>query len=156
MQPALTRARLVRLARGWIGTPYRHQASLKGVGCDCLGLLRGLWRETIGPEPEPMPVYTPEWAEVTGGEPLLALARRQLQPREDIYPGSVLIFRWRDGVPAKHLGLASGPDRMIHAHDGARVAEVSIVPGWRRRLAGVFDFPGIRNSPGVTDEEECG
>ena len=25
--------------RSWIGTPYRHQASLKGVGCDCLGLL---------------------------------------------------------------------------------------------------------------------
>jgi NlpC/P60 family putative phage cell wall peptidase len=36
---------LVTLARGWIGTPYRHQASLKGVGCDCLGLLRGVWRE---------------------------------------------------------------------------------------------------------------
>ncbi|MEM1422329.1 MAG: peptidase P60, partial [Pseudomonadota bacterium] len=31
-------------ASRWIGTPYRHQASLRGVGCDCLGLLRGVWR----------------------------------------------------------------------------------------------------------------
>ena len=39
----------VASARGWLGTPYHHQASLKGVGCDCLGLLRGVWREVIGP-----------------------------------------------------------------------------------------------------------
>ncbi len=32
-----TREDIVRAARGWIGTPYRHQASLKGVGTDCLG-----------------------------------------------------------------------------------------------------------------------
>ncbi|MEE8633091.1 MAG: hypothetical protein V3S93_01305 [Methyloceanibacter sp.] len=49
-------------ARGWLGTPYHHQASVKGVGCDCLGLVRGLWRELCGPEPEAMPRYTRDWA----------------------------------------------------------------------------------------------
>jgi len=44
-----------RIARSWIGTPYVHQASVKGVGCDCLGLLRGVWRELVGAEPEKMP-----------------------------------------------------------------------------------------------------
>ncbi len=38
---------LVTAARGWIGTPYIHQASLKDIGCDCLGLLRGVWREVV-------------------------------------------------------------------------------------------------------------
>src|SRR5215207_7343246 len=38
-----TREQIVAAARGWIGTPYHHQASVKGVGCDCLGLIRGLW-----------------------------------------------------------------------------------------------------------------
>lgn len=33
-------ADIVAAARGWIGTPYLHQASLKGVGTDCLGLVR--------------------------------------------------------------------------------------------------------------------
>jgi hypothetical protein len=44
----LTRPLIVAETRAWIGTPYRHQASLKGVGCDCLGLVRGVWRAVIG------------------------------------------------------------------------------------------------------------
>ena len=34
-------------ARRWLGTPYLHQASECGVGADCLGLLRGVWRGVI-------------------------------------------------------------------------------------------------------------
>lgn len=33
---------IVARARAWIGTPYEHQASCRGAGTDCLGLLRGL------------------------------------------------------------------------------------------------------------------
>jgi NlpC/P60 family putative phage cell wall peptidase len=54
---------IVQEARGWIGTPYMHQASLKGVGCDCLGLVRGVWREVLGAEPEQAPPYSATWAE---------------------------------------------------------------------------------------------
>ena len=39
----IERETIVRCARGWLGTPYHHQASMKSVGCDCLGLIRGLW-----------------------------------------------------------------------------------------------------------------
>ena len=46
------RAAIVAEARGWIGTPYRHQASLKGVGADCIGLVRGVWRAFHGEDPE--------------------------------------------------------------------------------------------------------
>ena len=42
-------------ARRWLGTPYRHQASRMGVGCDCLGLVRGVWRSLYGAEPEATP-----------------------------------------------------------------------------------------------------
>ena len=52
----LTRVAIVAEARSWIGTHYRHQQSLKGVGCDCLGLLRGVWRAVYGQEPEPTPL----------------------------------------------------------------------------------------------------
>jgi hypothetical protein len=34
-------------------------------------------------------------------------------------------------------------DTMVHAHDGAAVAEVALAPRWRRRLAYVFRFPGV-------------
>jgi NlpC/P60 family putative phage cell wall peptidase len=142
--------RIVTAARGWLGTPYRHQAALKGVGCDCLGLLRGVWAEVIGPEPETPPPYHPDWAEQAAGdggapEPLLAAARRWLSPveggLEGIEPGDVLVFRWRGHLPAKHLAIVSGPGLMIHAHDGAVVCEVAFSPWWRRHVAGAFRFP---------------
>lgn len=57
----VTREAIIAAARSWLGTPYHHQASLKGVGSDCLGLIRGIWRELYGPEPEAMPPYTRDW-----------------------------------------------------------------------------------------------
>ena len=62
LQQKLIRETIIAEARAWIGTPYHHQAALKGVGCDCLGqilvlkvrggtaapvarrLAQGLWR----------------------------------------------------------------------------------------------------------------
>ena len=134
--------RIVLEARSWIGTPYRHQASLKGVGCDCLGLLRGVWREVMGQEPELPPPYSPDWAEA-GADTLVAAARRYLTEieRHEIAPGDVLLFRWRDGLPVKHCAIAASGTTMIHAHDGAAVCEVAVAPWWRRHLAHVFRFP---------------
>lgn len=141
----ITRNAIVAEARSWIGTPYKHQASLKGIGCDCLGLVRGVWRAVIGPEPERPPPYAPDWAEGGGGETLMQAAARHLVPvsPEAFAPGDVLLFRWRAHLPAKHAAIASARDRMIHAHDGAAVTEVAIAPWWRRRLVCAFRFPGV-------------
>ena len=141
----MSRDDIIAEARSWIGTPYRHQASLKGVGCDCLGLLRGVWRGVMGVEPEAPPPYSPDWAEAVGRETLVEAARRHLVEVDDkaFKPGDVLFFRWREHLPAKHCGIATTPDRMVHAHEGARVAEVAIRPWWDRRVAFVFRFPGI-------------
>ncbi|WP_112663096.1 NlpC/P60 family protein [Microvirga flavescens] len=135
---------VVAHARSWIGTPYRHQASLKGVGCDCLGLLRGVWRDVFGVEPELPPPYTPDWAE-SGADTLVAAARRYLVEIDarDVAAGDVLLFRWRHGLPAKHCAITASPASMIHAHDGACVTEVAIGPWWRRHLSHAFRFPEI-------------
>jgi NlpC/P60 family putative phage cell wall peptidase len=145
MTPAFTRAAIVAEARAWIGTPYRHQASLKGVGCDCLGLVRGVWRAVLGAEPEGVPAYAADWAEASSGEPLAEAALRHLVAIDlaDIAPGDVLLFRWRAGLTAKHAAIATTRERMVHAHDGAAVAEVALAPWWRRRLAYAFQFPGV-------------
>ena len=68
----VVRAAVLAEARSWLGTPYRHQASRKGVGCDCLGLVRGVWRTLDGTEPEAPGPYAADWAEtaqLTLGEP---------------------------------------------------------------------------------------
>jgi NlpC/P60 family putative phage cell wall peptidase len=142
---SITRSDIVLAARAWIGTPYHHQASLKGSGADCIGLVRGLWRELIGGEPEPIPAYSGDWAEATGQEAMLAAAGRHLVPvpLELIDLGDVLVFRLRSGAVAKHVGVVSDLGRMIHAQEGVPVAEVDIGPWWRRRIAGAFSFPGV-------------
>jgi NlpC/P60 family putative phage cell wall peptidase len=134
---------IVALARGWIGTPYHHQASVRGVGCDCLGLVRGVYREATGCDPEAPPAYSRDWAEATGAETMLDAAARHLTQvaPDDAAPGHVLIFRLRPGLVAKHAAILATPTTMIHAIEGAPVAEVAFSPWWRRRLAAVFAFP---------------
>jgi NlpC/P60 family putative phage cell wall peptidase len=134
---------VVNLARGWIGTRYQHQCSLKGVGCDCLGLVRGVWREYVGAEPQAVPAYSPSWAETDLEEQLAKAGRRYLI---EIVPqlfdaGDVLLFRWKPHLPAKHCGIATSRKTMIHAQEGARVSEVPLNAWWLSRLAFVFRFP---------------
>lgn len=140
------RAAIVLAARRWIGTPYVHQASLIGVGCDCLGLVRGVWRDVVGQEPEQAAAYQPDWAEAGARETLLMAARRHFLPVEgDTWrTGDVLLFRWRSNCAAKHVAIATSDTHMVHAHDGASVCEVNVGRHWRKRLAGVFAFPQAR------------
>ena len=140
-----SRSHIVALARGWIGTPYPHGASLKGAGTDCLGLVRGLWRDLYGCEPEPVAPYSGDWAEATGNETMLAAARRhliELAPT-DACPGDVLVFRLRTGTAAKYAAILAAPGRMIHAQEGVPVCEVHLGSWWRRRIAGAFAFAEV-------------
>ena len=136
---------IIAEARAWIGTPYCHQASLRGVGCDCLGLLRGVWRAVYDAEPELTPAYAPDWAEASGEEKLAEAARRHMTEiaSKDAAPGDVLLFRWRPHLPAKHAAVLTAPGRMIHAYDGTAVCEVHFAPFWQRRVAFAFRFPEI-------------
>src|SRR6202008_328378 len=70
------RPHIIAVARDWLGTPYHHQASVRGAGCDCIGLVRGIWRELYGADaPEALPAYTRDWAEASGRETMLEAAR---------------------------------------------------------------------------------
>lgn len=145
-------ARAATLAREWLGTPYRHQGSGKGVGADCLGLVRGVWRELVGEEPEATPPYRPDWAEVGGEETLLEAARRWLVeiPPHEAGVGDVLLFRMSAGAPVKHCAILSdmdGPEpRMIHAYWGRAVVESWMGVWWKRRLAAAFAWPEMRRN----------
>lgn len=145
----IMREQIVTEARSWIKTPYLHQASLKGVGCDCLGLVRGVWLALYGVAPETPPPYRADWAEAGGTETLRDAAMRHLVPvaLDEINAGDVLLFRWRAHVPAKHLAIVTHADaddvQMVHAHDGASACEVALSGWWRRHLAYAFSFPNI-------------
>jgi NlpC/P60 family putative phage cell wall peptidase len=165
----LRRSAIVAAARRWVGTPYHHQASCRAVGVDCIGLIRGVWREVCGAEPERPPGYGPDWAEATAEETLLQAARRHFVevPPAEARSGDVIVFRFRPGLTAKHAAilvglthetaLPTGTDRaasarlgdltqrftFIHAAERAPVCEVPLAGWWRRRIAGTFQFPGV-------------
>lgn len=134
---------VVTEALAWVGTPYRHQASRRGVACDCLGLIRGVWRALYGLEPETAGAYSKDWAEATGEERLLQAAERHFIPccPDELQPGRLVLFRWRPKVPAKHAGILLGPEQFIHAYEGSAVTISPLAPQWRRRIAGIFAFP---------------
>ncbi len=143
----MTREAILEATRGWIGTPYRHRASVRGEGADCLGLLRGVWRECVGPEPVSVPAYAPDWADRTGADTLAAAARAHLveRPIGQAGPGDVLLFRMAMGAPARHCAIVSAPGRIIHAYWGRSVVETRLVPWWQRRIACAFAFPGLED-----------
>ena len=137
---------VLQAARGWIGTPYVHQASAQGAGADCLGLLRGVWRDCLGAEPEVVPAYAPDWSEPQGDERLWAAALRWLvvRPLDFESAGDVLLFRMRTGAVAKHLGIQgeTGPGAtFVHAFSGHGVIESALSLPWRRRVVARFAFP---------------
>jgi len=143
---AALRARLIAEARRWIGTPVLSIAPRCAAwGPDCLGLVRGRRGVgVIGPEPEHLPAYAPDWAEAGRRETLTDAAARHLHnvPLDQIQPGDVLLFRFRAHLPAKHAAILCAPDRMLHAYDGIAVCDTALTPWWHRRLAAAFAFPG--------------
>ncbi len=139
--------RVVAEAQSWIGTPYRHQASLKSVGCDCLGLVRGIWRGLYGQEPEALKPYSADWAESGRADALLNAARRHFieKPQAEMAAGDVILFRWKPLHAAKHAGILASEQAFIHAYEGHAVMISALVPQWRSRIAGVFSFKPIKD-----------
>lgn len=140
------RPEVVAEARAWLGTPYLHQASLRGVGSDCLGLLRGVWRALCGAEPQTVPAYTMDWSEASHDETMLTAAARWLAPKplDAAETGDVIVFRMRAGFVAKHVGIVSdvgAHPKFIHAYTGHGVVENALTAPWARRIAGRFEFP---------------
>lgn len=131
----MTPDEVVATARLWLGTPYRHRAARLGGGCDCLGLLRGVF----GVAGE-LPIYSAQWRDDDGRQELAALARRYLRPAPGPEAGLVALFRLGTTTWPRHCGIFVEPDRFIHAQEGLGVVEASLSDGWRRRLAGSFVF----------------
>lgn len=146
MKPAAAR-KIVAAARAWLGTPYHDQASLRGVGCDCLGLARGVWREVVGNQPFVIPPYSRDWGE-TGPHEVLAEGARsamiEIAPH-DVGPGTLLIFRMERRAIAKHVGILTEADTFIHAYERLGVTEEPLTLPWRRRIAFAFLFPRPAN-----------
>ena len=138
--------RVIAAARSWLGTPYHDQASVRGVGCDCLGLARGTWREVVGTETLPVPPYSRDWGE-TGSSEVLGDSAAPVMIRinpTDAGPGAVVLFRMRTAASVKHVGILTGAESFTHSYERLGVIEEPLTTAWRRRIAFAFPFPHPR------------
>lgn len=133
---------VVSAAREFLGTPYRHQASRVGAGCDCLGLLRGVWRALYGAEPMTLPPYRADMRDPHNAGALRAAAERFLVPQAGpLAGGQVVLFRLNGTAEPKHCAIMVSPERFIHAQERLGVVEANLSPAWARRICGQFGFP---------------
>jgi cell wall-associated NlpC family hydrolase len=107
MTPSDLRALLQDEAQRWIGTPYHHQACVRGAGVDCLMLLvatfqaAGALPATVDPRP-----YAPQWHMHRSEEVYLAGLEAFLRPlaaTEPLKPGDVAV--WKFGRTFSHAGV---------------------------------------------------
>jgi NlpC/P60 family putative phage cell wall peptidase len=150
-----TRADVVAEAARWVGTPYHHQARVRGVGVDCAQLVAGV-AEAVGLIPAGTPVphdYSPEWHLHSRGELLVANLEAfgcvRLARPEDARPGDVLAFRF--GRSVGHLGILLEGGLFVHARvDNGRVVVNSLSTDsasragfWADRHEATYALPGL-------------
>lgn len=135
---------IVSEAKEWRGTRWLHQGALKGVGCDCIGLISGVAKILGIPEAEQFqrdPRFrgygrTPE------PKMLRAAIAEYLDPAPNPVPGDILLLRFVKDP--QHFAFLSTPDYMIHAYAQVRkVAENRIDETWRSRIVGSYKFRGL-------------
>jgi len=122
-------------------------AAIKGRGCDCLGLLRGVYAEAYGDL-----VDTPSYRgrpprKSAGRETMLEAARSYLieVPKETRGPAVVLVFRTHPQLVAWHCGIMTTETEMVHSHSGREVYEVTLGERWEPKVVGAFKFPNIKD-----------
>lgn len=134
---------IIQEAKEWVGTPYQHQASLKGIGCDCLGLVRGIASdlgylppnlnktdpETIGYGNQPYGKLVPLFVKYCQEIPLNALSE-----------GHILIFKIKR--EPQHCAIFIGNNTIIHALITVPcVVEHEMDIDWLSKITNVFRFP---------------
>ncbi len=149
----VTREQIVAEAREWLDTRWEHQAKLKGVACDCAGLIVG-----VGLNSQAMTIdfvgATAKAVEGYSREPnpslmVMALSRWMVRIRKDETGAGDVVYR-RYGDNPQHLGILTGPLRdpesgIIHAlmWPSRKVVEHRTDEEWYRQVVSAWRYPGL-------------
>lgn len=141
----MDRTVIVDTARSWLGTPFIHQARLKGVGVDCVGLLIGVCRE-LGLVEDQFDIDA--YPRIPDGISLMYLAEHHMTkiPRGQMQPGDVVVVAF-DKFP-QHFGIVGNYNRgglsMIHAASAyGKVVEQRLMFTNAMKFVAAFKLPGV-------------
>ncbi|MCC6489139.1 MAG: peptidase P60 [Candidatus Hydrogenedentes bacterium] len=146
----IRRSDIVEQARAWIGTRYKHQGRVRGVGVDCIGLVGGVALAVGVPnarawaDARDLHTYarTPDPTLLLGG--CAQFFERTPAPRE----GDVLLFSLQ-GEP-RHFAIITEtrdgkPHRIVHAYALMAVRGVceQSLPIARAHVLAAYSYKGV-------------
>ena len=118
-------------ARRWLGTPFMAGASVRGVGCDCAGLIEGVARNLGLAYPELQAVQ----------HDILQAAVAFMVAVDTPHPGHLVLLAREPGGPPLHAAIVTDMHTLIHAHWSAGVVENRFGSWFTRRVTHVFAWP---------------
>lgn len=123
MEEFQQRLAVINAARSWLGTPYHHNAMIKGVGADCATLLIACFTEAgVVDGPVAVPPYSPQWhlhrseAKYTD-----FIERFAVQVEREPLPGDIIVWKFHRSFA--HGAIVAEWPRVIHAFVGRGVFE---------------------------------
>ena len=148
----IARVEIAAAARAWIGTPWHHQQTLKGIGCDCAGLVRGVVIE-LGLMPPDLSAWPKAEAFIgygrrPDGRSMRLACETYMQPieRSALQIGDVVLNGWRL-EPPQHLGIIVeqryGDWVLVHASPGGVIEERVIYERRYWRYVQGYRLPGV-------------
>jgi NlpC/P60 family putative phage cell wall peptidase len=137
----MTPADIIAAARACLGTPFRHQGRLPGIGLDCAGVAVEVAR-ALGCAPLDVSGYgrTPAAGQLEAV--LDAQPDLERVDREDRQPGDILLMRFT-GEP-QHLAILTDEGTMIHSYEAVGTCcEHRLSAVWAARVVRVYRFRGV-------------
>jgi NlpC/P60 family putative phage cell wall peptidase len=144
MPSNITRADVVTEARTWLGTPFLHQGFHRSIGCDCIGLIKGLSMalqltdfDPDSPEAKLFNGYrrSPDPTRMRAG---IGRWLRPIKPAEAML-ADVLYMAWN--AEPQHVALVTDIG-IIHSFSFAgKVVEHRMDRQWTDRIRDAWRFP---------------
>lgn len=137
------RQKIMDKAREYIDTPFVHQARLKGIGVDCVGLISG-----VGQELNLLEIDYTVYPRYSDGTLLMKIMKEIFTevPIDKRDHGDIIIY-WVDAATKhpQHIGIMTDIG-IIHTYDKVmKVVETHSHPRWDARITNVFQWPGVGN-----------
>jgi len=145
----VTREDAVAEARAWLGTPFQHQGCLKGVACDCIGLVKGVGLalglvdyDPASPEAQSFASYSlmPDSKRMRQG---LAMWLVSI-PVAEVLPADILFMAWTR--EPQHVALRTDHG-IIHSYSSVgKVVEHAFDESWQRRVVAAYRYPVFKDA----------
>ena len=130
---------VVKEALSWIGTPYHHQAMIKGVGVDCAMILIGVYKNCGLIDKVELPEYSTQWHLHRDEEKYLKTISEYLKPTQKPKKGDVALFKF--GRTVSHSAIVIDYPTVVHAYNRVGVILDDMTNGkLKDRLHGFYTY----------------